>query len=512
MVIIKFLFGTTSSDWLHFLYFFLGIVLFITVAEKTRTALGWSPEVNRKLVHILTGVLIFFTPFFFISNKPLILMALIFIGVNYFGVKAEKLKGMHGTQRQTYGTVYYPISFLFLVLLCWRSYKTVVMLSMLILALADAFAAITGENLKNPHEYRLWIDKKSLEGSVVMFLTTFLIIFLLLPFIDYLDGITVTFATAGWIGFSTAVFVTVLEAISRGGSDNLTAPIGGAFVLSFMLSHPAQANIQFSIGLILALLIAVISYLVHFLTLSGSAGTFVLATLIFGIGGWIWAVPILTFFIFSSLLSRLKKVYKSRFGLMFEKSSQRDIGQVMANGGIPGLLVLIYNYFPDPIWYLLYLGALAAVNSDTWATELGVLSKITPRSIKNFQKVLPGTSGGVTLLGTFSSLLGAFVIALSGLLVVPASFHFSFFSTIFWIVVGAGFLAGFVDSFLGATVQAQYQCTLCNAITEKKEHCKTAKTVLVSGYRWITNDWVNGMCSLSGAFFVLIAVKIFTEF
>ena len=51
-------------------------------AEKTRATLGWSPEVNRKLVHILTGLLVFFTPFFFNSNKPLIWMAIIFIIVN----------------------------------------------------------------------------------------------------------------------------------------------------------------------------------------------------------------------------------------------------------------------------------------------------------------------------------------------------------------------------------------------------------------------------------------------
>ena len=512
MLILKFLFGVPSSDWFHFLYFFLGIVLFIAIAEKTRTTVGWSPEVNRKLVHILTGVLIFFTPFFFVSSKPLILMAVIFIGVNYFGVKTEKLKGMHNTQRQTYGTVYYPISFLLLVLLCWKNYKTAIMLSMLVLALSDALAAIVGENLRNPHEYRLWEDKKSLEGSAVMFVTTFLIVFILLPIIDYLDGMTVSLATAGWIGLATGIFATVLEAISSGGSDNLTAPLGAAFVLSFMLSHSTQANVQFSIGLVLALVIAVISYILHFLTLSGSAGTFILAIFIFGIGGWIWAVPILTFFIFSSLLSRLGRVHKSRFGLMFEKSSQRDIGQVMANGGVPGLLVLIYNYFPDPTWYFLYLGALAAVNSDTWATEIGVFSKIVPRSIKNFQKVLPGTSGGITPLGTFTSLLGAFIIALSGLLVVPVSFRFSFLSIIFWVIVAAGFLAGFVDSFLGATVQAQYQCTLCKAVTERKKHCKGAKTELISGYRWLNNDWVNGMCSVSGALFVLVAVKIFTQF
>lgn len=507
MSVLKFLFSGSTTDWIRFIYFFLGIVLFIAIAEKTRHAVGWSPEINRKMVHILTGILIFFSPFFFVSNRPLIWMAIIFITVNYLGVRSGKLKGMHETPRKSYGTVYYPLTFLFLVITCWPNHRSILMLSILILALSDAAAAIVGENLKSAHEYYLGKDKKSLEGSTVMFLNSLLLVLILLPLIGHLDGYSVSWTTAIWIGLMTALVATALEALSSGGSDNISAPLGAAFVLSFMLNHPTQANIQFTVGLGLASVIALFSYRANFLTASGSVGTFLLATLIFSVGGWTWTVPILTFFLISSLLSKIGKNHKAQFALMFQKASRRDIGQVLANGAVAGFTILLYNYFSNPIWYVVYLGSLAAVNSDTWGTEIGIFSKNQPRSVKNFKRVPHGTSGGMTPLGTAGSLLGSFVIALSGWLVAPAHFHFSIDRIPFWIVVGSGFLASLIDSLLGATLQAQYRCTLCSKMTERQSHCPGEKTQLVSGHHWFSNDLVNAICSLGGALFVWAGTK-----
>ena len=106
MVILKTLFAAPADDWIRFVGFLSGIALFIAVAELARKHAGWSPEVNRKLVHVLTGVLIFFTPYIFESGKPLIWMAVLFIVVNALGIQTGKLKGIHDTSRHSYGTVY----------------------------------------------------------------------------------------------------------------------------------------------------------------------------------------------------------------------------------------------------------------------------------------------------------------------------------------------------------------------------------------------------------------------
>ena len=506
MGIVNFLFGASGQDWIRFVIFLFGLFGFVGLAEVTRAKLGWPAEVTRKLVHILVGTLVFFTPYVFESNRPLIWLALLFIVINYLSVRSDSLKGMHSTERISLGTVFYPVTFLVLTITCWQNHKVILMLSMLILAWPDALAAIVGENLKHPHEYQWTSDKKSIEGSLTLFVGTFLIIAVLLPLIGHIDGLTVSPLDAIWIGAIVALIVVPLEALSAQGSDNLSAPLGAAFILYYMITHGYEDNIRLSAGIGLALLVAVVSVRVKFLTISGSAGTFLLAAVIFGMGGWRWSVPILSFFLLSSLLSKIGKTYKAQFELIFEKSSQRDLSQVLANGGLAGCMMIGDVFFPNGLWYDLYLGAIAAVNADTWATEIGIFSKIPPRSIRNFRTVPHGTSGGITLLGLLSALIGSFLIVLVGSFSAPSGLDLVIFGRVFWMIVFGGWIASLIDSLLGATIQAQHRCPVCDKITEKKRHCGGEKTEHVSGLSWLNNDWVNGLCSLSSVSLILMGM------
>src|SRR5207237_5024631 len=95
----------------------------------------------------------------------------------------------------------------------------------------------------------------------------------------------------------------------------------------------------------------------------------------------------------------------------FSKGSERDIGQVAANGGLGTLLALAYGLTPSPALRRSlragFTGTLATATADTWATELGVLSPRPPRLVTTGKRVAPGTSGGISLLGTAASALGA---------------------------------------------------------------------------------------------------------
>jgi uncharacterized protein (TIGR00297 family) len=508
MTILKTLFDAPAGDWIRFLLFVSGIVLFIGVSEKARSALGWSAEVTRKLVHVGTGVLIVFSPLFFSSSKPLLWMAVLFIAVNFAGVRSGKLKGMHDTTRRSYGTVYYPLTFLVLTAVCWNGYRSILIVSMMILAFSDAAAAVVGELLRRPHEYRLGADKKSIEGSAAMFATSFALIAVFLPPLAGRDGLALTPGAALWIAAVSAVIATALEAVSSGGSDNLTAPLGAAFVLFTMLSGGTAACLRFTAGTALAAVVALLSLRFRFLNASGSVGTFILASFLFGAGGWPWAVPILVFFVSSSLLSKIGGGRKKRLEGLYEKTSTRDAGQVFANGGAAGLLVIAQGLHPGFGWYGLYLGAVAAVNADTWATELGVFSGSKPVLITRLRRVPHGVSGAVSPLGFAGSGLGAGLIALSGRLAFP-SFFDGRSTAVFAAVTAAGFLAGAVDSLLGATIQAQYACPVCGKATERQSHCGDKPAVLKSGRAWINNDIVNFLCSAAGAVFAWGLIRPF---
>lgn len=479
----------SNAEWLLFAALFAAIGIFIVIAEFLRNKYHGSPEITRKLVHILTGMLIFFAPALFISGIPAILLAVVFITVTYSAIKLGLLKGIHGTNRVSYGTVYYPFSFLVLVLLFWDAAPFVISISILILALGDAAAAIVGENLKHPHEYYLTSDKKSYEGSLTMFLSTFGIV----QFSVWYFDMSFPLINAVQIGMAVALFTTAWEAISSKGFDNLTVPLGSAFMIYyFFVPHPHHDLQQMFLGVVLGSGIALVSLYLKFLSPSGSIATFLLASTIFGIGSWKWSVPILVFFISSSMLSKYEKSRKAKYEQVFDKTDTRDEGQVAANGGIAGLLVILWFVFMDKteIFYY-YLATIAAVNADTWGTEIGILGKGKPVSIITFEKVEPGTSGGVSLIGMIGGFIGSLLIVFSAVVFDPNALSLVIAAKI----VFAGVAGAAIDSVLGASIQSQY-LTVDNKLIEKSSYHGTPAK-LVKGVRWVDNDVVNWTCAIS---------------
>ncbi|NPV84922.1 MAG: DUF92 domain-containing protein [Anaerolineae bacterium] len=269
---------------------------------------------------------------------------------------------------------------------------------------------------------------------------------------------------------------------------------------------------QIFIGIVLAALVSTLAYLARTLRPQGALAAFVLGAVIFGLGGFSWAVLLLGFFISSSALSKLFKRHKSNLDEKYAKGSTRDAGQVLANGGIAGIFVIAHYLFPSAEWtWMAYAGALAAVNADTWATELGALSRKLPRLITTGKTVEPGTSGGITLLGTLSAFLGAFFIAFLAILTWVGS-PLATLQHILGALISislAGLLGSLIDSLLGATLQAIYTCPTCNKETERHPlHLCGTPTIFKRGIHWMNNDWVNAICSLGGALGALLAALL----
>ncbi len=258
-----------------------------------------------------------------------------------------------------------------------------------------------------------------------------------------------------------------------------------------------QPPFQLILGLALGVSIGYLAWRVGALSPSGGWAAAITGGLIFGLGGLSWAVLLLAFFISSSVLSHLFLGQKAAVNEKFSKGSRRDWGQVAANGGLGALLAAVYALYPDQGWlWAAFAGAMAAVNADTWATELGVLSVIPPRLITTGKVVERGSSGGVTPLGYLAVCLGAGLIALFAAFFTPAAGRLALLGS----VTLAGALGASFDSLLGATLQAIYYCPVCEKETERfpKHSCGTP-THWLRGWRRLDNDWVNFLCSLVGA-------------
>jgi uncharacterized protein (TIGR00297 family) len=119
------------------------------------------------------------------------------------------------------------------------------------------------------------------------------------------------------------------------------------------------------------------------------------------------------------LIFLVLSVSVTRYG--YEK--KRDLGlyehersweNVLANGMIPTLCAVANPM----IGWGAYVGSLAAITADKFASELGVLGG-EPISLMNFKRTKAGRNGAITVFGTIMSLDGALLIGLTAMFLIP---------------------------------------------------------------------------------------------
>lgn len=257
-------------------------------------------------------------------------------------------------------------------------------------------------------------------------------------------------------------------------------------------------------GLALSAVIGYLGYRRGSLAPSGVVGAVIVGTATFGLGGWAWGILVIGFFVSSSLLSHWHEGQKAALAEKFQKGHRRDWAQALANGGWGAILALAYALRPDPALYIAFVGTMATVNADTWATELGVLSRSLPRLITTGRPVPVGTSGAVSPMGTGAALMGAaFIGLLAAILAWPASP-----ASVIWLLPLAtvsGLAGSLADSLLGATVQSIYYCDACGKETEQRVHRCGHNTRRLRGWHWCDNDLVNFLSAAAGG---LIAARL----
>ena len=155
-----------------------------------------------------------------------------------------------------------------------------------------------------------------------------------------------------------------------------------------------------------------------------------------------------TFFILGTLATSLGMKTKHMLGVAEHDKGRRTAGQVIANGGIAGILGLLAWIYPHQsnILAVMMAASLSSATADTLSSELGTVYGKRFYNILTLCKDKRGANGVISAEGTLAGIAGSFIIA------AVYSIGFTFSSSFIWIVL-AGTLGNFADSLLGATLE-----------------------------------------------------------
>ena len=166
---------------------------------------------------------------------------------------------------------------------------------------------------------------------------------------------------------------------------------------------------------------------------------------------------------------------------------------------------VVYYFLKTEIFLLAAVVSIATSNSDTWASEIGSLSKGKTFYILNFKIAPKGVSGAISGLGTIASIFGSLFIAgvFIGIYALQFGLGLEDFLIFGGVITICGFLGNIIDSYLGATLQAKYKGVETGLYTEKR-WLPNEKVVLASGLALITNNAVNMLSGLAASLITFI--------
>ena len=294
MIIIEFI--TIMKVSLVYLLLFISVELFYRKFKP-------KPETTRKFIHFFSGIIAIFFPFLFHYVSSIIFMGILFTIILYIAKRTEILTSATDVDRKTMGEVYFPISIMLLFILA-HQHPVLYIISVLMLAISDPVGAIIGKTYGSI-KYKVQTDEKSMEGSFMFFLVSFLVIHLgLLIFTDISRINTVL------ISFLASLIVTALESISLEGMDNIFIPLG-TFLILFKLSTKSFDTVLLNVMAVsMVILISfILSVKIKKISFSG-----LVTIVLFGYASWMLAnvmyyVAIVSFligFLFMNIVFNIK--------------------------------------------------------------------------------------------------------------------------------------------------------------------------------------------------------------
>ena len=351
-------FGTVAGELARAGLVTVFLLILFAAGEAWRHFGNPPAEWTRKGAHVGAGLVTAAFPWLIAWHGTVLLLAFGFAGIIFLTRRLGWLRSIHGVERRSEGGIYYPVA-IYLLFLLAGDRPLFYLISLLVLMVSDSLAALLGSEYGKAI-YLVETDRRSLEGSAVFLLTTFLAVHLpLLLATETGRGAAVLIAA------QIALTVTIFEGISLGGSDNLVVPLATYFLLDIMTPRPAEHIAQQLVAqLVITLLVALLAWRFRFLALSSAMGLSLVVYGAYALGGAEWtiapALAVLCFAAFYLLARRMEP----------EAGAGYHIRTLFYIAGVPTLLFFANNAMehaapqvhaaaPDPL-YVPYVGVVAA--------------------------------------------------------------------------------------------------------------------------------------------------------
>jgi phytol kinase len=200
------------------LYAIVPVFIILVFSEAWWRKRGLHGEFSRKFVHITVGSFVAFWPYFLTWDQIRLLSVAFFIVV----LISKQLQAIHSVQRPTWGELFFAIAVGATTFITHND--AIYAAAILLMSLADGFAAVVGTRYGASKRYSIFGHAKSVVGTV-----TFAIVALI---------ILVSFNIAAkwslpYLGLlAVAILASSIENLGVNGLDNLFVPILAAIILT----------------------------------------------------------------------------------------------------------------------------------------------------------------------------------------------------------------------------------------------------------------------------------------
>lgn len=471
----------------YIIAFAYGIVCLLAAALLYK--IGVPKIFTRKLVHIFVGFEWVILYIFHGATYHFLIVCLAFLLLLVI-VAAKKLMPMISSDSDNApGTVYYAVSMSIMACACLIDSRLLMPFGIAVFctSFGDGFAAVVGQSVKrfNPCVYK----NKSLLGTIA----NFVFCVAATVVIKLIFDLDISYLHIGLI----AIFAVELELFTDKGLDNISLPLGTFLFTAFLMFYP-NAN-EYLMPIMLTLPVVAV---VEAKKLLSAFGVYVALALDLIISLSLGNFGFCLLLLFLALGAFSDGVKKHAHDADFSKKREvRTQAQVMANALVAAVCAVSFKTTANVIFAVAFAAALAEALADTLSSSIGSLSK-GAFDIFKMKKCTKGLSGGMSVIGTLSALVGA--AFMGGVCVLFGYKSFKFFIS----VTIAAFVGTVFDSFLGSLFQAKYKCKLCGKVTEKQEHCGVPADKY-SGFSCITNNVVNFLSTAFSASFAALIYSLF---